>query len=207
MAAHPFDTLRPEYERELAAMRVTRPQAVEAAARSVLRLDDHYKELSRRTGVPAALLGAIDYREDDNDPSRGIGQGDRWDRRSVNVPAGKGPFKSKLEADVFYVNYDHLNDNSAPWTEAYACWKGEAWNGFGYRAHGVRTPYLWGSTNLQQPGRYVRDGKFDSSQMDSQVGIVPVWRRVIELDPSMAFGSPIPQQPEPVPPIDRKTHV
>jgi lysozyme family protein len=193
---HPFEVLRPEYERLLATVTVTRQAAVKQAADTVEHHIDAYKRLAEAPPPnmpPAVLTGALDYRESDCNQACGIGQGDRWDRVSRHVPAGKGPFASKLEADRYYIHYDHLDDLSVDkWTMAYACWKGEIWNGFGYRGHGVHSPYLWGGTNIQQRGKYVADGVWDSAAMDSQVGIVPVMLELIHRDPSLAFGVQIP---------------
>jgi lysozyme family protein len=151
---HPYAELRQEYATLLASLSVTRPKDVNTAAQLILRRENisRYASVERQTGVPAAFIGALDYRESTCNPMRALGQGDRWDRVSVNVPRGKGPFKSWEDAAVFYVKYDKLNENSAPWTMEYACWKGEIWNGFGPRNHGKHTGYLWSGTNAYKGG-------------------------------------------------------
>jgi hypothetical protein len=47
----------------------------------------------------------------------------------------------------------------------------EPYNGYGYRNKGLRSPYLWASTNHQQRGKYVADGVFNASVMDTQMGV------------------------------------
>jgi hypothetical protein len=49
-------------------------------------------------------------------------------------------------------------------------WALEPYNGYGYRNKGLRSPYLWASTNHQQRGKYIRDRVFDPTVMDEQVG-------------------------------------
>src|ERR1700719_872696 len=105
MMLHPFSALEPEYAHLLASAKVTRWTPVKIGVSQILRHLPTYVETSKQTGIPAAWIGATDCREDDCDPSRGIGQGDRWDRVSVNVPRGCGPFSSKAEADRFYLHY------------------------------------------------------------------------------------------------------
>lgn len=190
---HPYEILRPEYEKLLSTMRVLRPVEVNAAANRLIQTPNMmcYKEVADATGVPAALIAALDWRESSADPSRALGQGDRWDRVSVNEPRGLGPFKSRVDAAIFYVRRERLNDNSAPWSWPYVCWKAEAWNGFGPRNHSIHTGYLWGGTNHYRRGKYVRDGVWDPNHVDRQLGVIPVMMRVISLtqaiDPALAF--------------------
>lgn len=190
---HPFIALQPGYQTELAAMRVLRPTQVEEAVQFLLPKMDLYVKEQNETKVPAVLLAALDYREDNANPARAIGQGDPWNRVSVHVPRGHGPWTSKFDADVHYIRYDHLDDNSAPWSWPYACWKGEAWNGFGPRAHGIHTGYLWAGTSVYTRGKYVADGQWDPTVIDQQLGIIPVMKRLIALRPALAFGPVIDQ--------------
>lgn len=189
---HPFKVLRPEYERLLAAMVITRPQAVEAAARSIIKnVPKYYAPVEKANRVPAIETGVLNMRESDEDFRTGLGQGDPWNKVSVHVPRGYGPFASWYDAAIFYEHYDHLDDNTAPWDYAYACWKSEIWNGFGYRSHGVNSPYLWAGSNHQEPGKYVADGVWDSGARDTQLGVIPVMMKAIQLEPSLAFGPSI----------------
>lgn len=189
---HPFRVLELEYSQLLSSMVVTRPKSVENAARSILaNVPTHYAPVSAKTHVPAPMIGALNLRESDQNFHTGLGQGDPISRPSVHVPRGFGPWLTWEEAAEFYIHYDHLDDTTAPWTYAYACWKSEIWNGFGYRSHGVHSPYLWGGTNHQQPGKYVADGKWDSRAVDTQLGTIPVILKMIDLDPALAFGASI----------------
>lgn len=203
---HPFNVLRSEYDRLLASMIITRPQAVEVAARSIIsHVARYYAPVQKANGVPAIETGVLNMRESDEDFRTGLGQGDPINQVSTHVPRGYGPFPTWYEAAIFYEHYDHLDDNTAPWDYAYACWKSEIWNGFGYRAHGVNSPYLWAGSNHQEPGKYVADGVWSSSARDTQLGVMPVMMKAIELEPALAFAPSIahvespPLIPAPVP--------
>lgn len=188
---HPFVELRPEYERLLATMVVERTSAVSAAADKIIRNFQRYGDASVATAVPSSFIGTLDLRESDCDPRAGLGQGDPWSQVSRNVPRGKGPWRSWTEAAIFYIHYDHLDDTTQPWSMAYACWKGEAWNGFGPRNHGIFTGYLWGGSNHYRCGKYVSDGVWDGNHVDTQLGIIPVICEITRRYPSIAIGSAI----------------
>lgn len=198
---HPYETLRPEYERLLGSMVITRPREVEAVARKLLQpsIMDQHRAVEAETGVPAAFLAVLFEREASSDFRLALGQGDPWNRVSTHVPAGKGPFRSWRDAAIYYVGYDHLNDNTAPWSMPYCCWKGEAWNGFGPRSRGRPTGYLWSGTSIYDPpkgpgGKYIADGVWSGSTVDRQLGIVLVMLRMIQIDSSLddRFGLPLP---------------
>lgn len=201
MQQHPYEALQGEYAAYLSRMAATPSKTgqIDAAAKRVLRPEnmDVYQTATAGTAIPPAFIGALELRESNCDPSRALGQGDRWDRVSVNVPRGQGPFKSRLDAMKFYIHYDGLDDNSHPWGMEYACWRGERWNGFGPRAHGRATGYLWAGTSIyDRPtglgGKYVRDGVWDPDTFDVQLGIVPVLLRIGQLRPDLAIGTALP---------------
>ncbi|MEH2491843.1 lysozyme family protein [Bradyrhizobium sp. AZCC 2230] len=53
-----------------------------------------YQAVSARTGVPCRCIAVVHERECSQSWYRPLAQRDRWDRKSVSVPAGRGPFKS-----------------------------------------------------------------------------------------------------------------
>jgi len=196
--AHPFNELEQEYKSWVANVHVnpSRAAEVDSVARRLIKpyYLDQYQAVLDRIGVPVVVQATICEREDSNDFSKNPAQGDPWNARSVHDPKGRGPFPSWVEAaiDAFH-ECDHLDDNSAPWSLPYACWKWEAYNGFGYRARGLRTPYVVGGTNLQQPGKFTADDKFDFQETDVQIGCLPIAMRMIELMPSLSLGDAIAQ--------------
>lgn len=199
---HPYLSWKADYENQLAHMVIERKQTVDIVCSHILDPANwgRYLGLEQATAIPASFVGALDYRESNCNPHLGLGQGDPWDRVSTHVPRGCGPFSSWLDAAVFYARYDHLNDNSAPWSLAYECWKGEIWNGLGYRYHGKPSSYLWGGTNIQQVGKFDYDGHWDAQTFDVQIGIMPIIVRLGELRPELVqpFTSGPAAIPDPV---------
>ena len=59
-----------------------------------------YQTVSAKTGVPWAVIAVIHQRECSQDWSGSLAQGDPWNRVSVHVPAGRGPFGSWEEAAI-----------------------------------------------------------------------------------------------------------
>jgi uncharacterized protein (TIGR02594 family) len=189
-SASAFLKLKPEYDKLLSTMEL-RPEtaaAAMAAAEKVIANSARYKEAGRLTGVPWQLIGVLDLRESGCDPTKALGQGDPWNRVSVNAPSGKGPFKSYVDAAVYYIGFDHLSDDVNFWDMSLVCWKAEKWNGLGYRNHGVFTPYLWAMTNHQQPGRYAGDGNWQAGEWDKQPGIIAVLYQMNVIDPANYIG-------------------
>lgn len=213
---HPFSALAPEYAQLLATVNVTKTDEVDAVARKLLDRNHRprLEPVCNATDVPLPLWASLCERESGCRFDRNPAQGDPLSRPSTHVPVGRpklgAPPNDHFPVTYEYaaidaINYDHLNDNSAPWTMTYACWKGEAWNGFGPRNHGIHTGYLWGGTNHYTRGKYIADGVWDPSHADVQLGIVPVMLRMIALDQTIAFGPPglpapfVVPVPQPVP--------
>lgn len=131
---------------------------------------------------------------------RSIAQGDRWDRKSVNVPRGRGPFNSWFEAA------DDALVNCAPYAARWQNWSiGGAltialkYNGLGYWP-GV-SPYLFSMTTVYVKGKYTSDGHFDQNAVSQQVGVAALWIEMQKIDPSITFGSSgVPPRATPEPP-------
>lgn len=195
---HPFVELKPELEHFLAIVRplANRAAQIDQVAKRLTQpgVLGHYEDVRAQIAVPIVVQATICEREDGADFTKSPAQGDPWNRVSIHVPRGIGPFPDWTTAAVYsWTHFDNLAKNSAPWSMPYACWKWEAYNGFGYRAHGIPTPYVWGGTNVQKPGKFVADGKFNASVWDMQLGCVPVALRMIELKPELSFGQAIAQ--------------
>jgi lysozyme family protein len=242
---HPFSVLAPEYSALLAALQLDPARERELAARAavVLALSEHHRdewaEVEARTGVPRLWGLASFERESGSDYGRSPAQGDRWDRVSVNVPRGLGPYRCWGDACVAAYRLDHLdevvrdqgsaisNQEGATsslitdpchlipepgWTWPRACYEGELFNGFGPRAHGRHTGYLWSWTNIYTGGKYVADGKWDPDHVDTQCGMVPMMAALLRLDSSLALveappwsavpgSAGVPPAPLPVPAV------
>ena len=196
---HPYAILAPEYATLLAAMRIDPARENELAERAAMLLKladrhrDEWAEVTARTGVPRLWGIASFERESSSDYSRSPAQGDRWDRVSVHVPKGLGPYADWGDSCVAAYCIDKLNEVGASnWTWTRACYEGELYNGFGPRAHGRHTGYLWSWTNIYTAGKYVADGKWDPDVRDQQCGMVPMMAALLHLDASLALVDALP---------------
>jgi lysozyme family protein len=189
---HPFDTLLPEYTALLARVQITRPAVVEAVASKLLSFikAGRYDEACAATGVPKIVAAASFEREASSVFSLSPAQGDPWNQVSRHVPAGRGPFASWAAAAIDAYHLDHLDAVGAEnWSWQRACYEEELFNGFGYRSHGVHTPYLWAGTNNYSEGKFVADGRFEPYVSDSQIGIVPMMLRLVALAPELRLSN------------------
>src|SRR5579872_3412571 len=147
-----------------------------------------YRAVSAKTGVPWPVIAVIHERECSQDWTRSLSQGDPWDRVSVHVPSGRGPFQSWEDAAV-----DAL-ENCAPYAGGNRDWSIgalltvlEEYNGLGYAARGVSSPYLWAGREQCRSGEYVRGGVYGPNVIDSQPGGAGLLMTMRDLDPSIAF--------------------
>ncbi|MCA6117872.1 hypothetical protein J6524_23775 [Bradyrhizobium sp. WSM 1738] len=147
-----------------------------------------YQAVSAKTGVPWAVIAVIHQRECSQDWSRSLAQGDPWNRVSVRVPAGRGPFRSWEEAAIdALVNCAPYAARNKEWSIGRTLAKLEQYNGLGYAARGRPSPYIWSGTDQYQSGKYVRDGVYDPNVVDSQPGCAGLLKAMMTLDPTITF--------------------
>lgn len=88
------------------------------------------------------------------------------------------------------------------WCIARTLYRLECFNGLGYHAKGVNSPYLYGGSTLYGPteakaGKFVADHVFDPNHVDSQLGTAVILHAMMSQDssitiddsPSIAFHS------------------
>lgn len=193
---HPFETLRTEYSQLLSAMtiRPDRKKQIDETAVKLIGLKTRWAPISERNGVPIIFMATSFEREATSNFEKNPAQGWSWRSRSRIIPYN-GPFPSWTAAALEAYRLNGLDRVGAEnWTWELMCFYGETFNGFGYRDfHRMHSPYLWSGTNIQKIGKYTSDGKFDSSHWDSQIGIIPVARRMTEIDPTLALPVSIPE--------------
>lgn len=173
--------------------KITRPGAFPPVAK---RLDQPiakgwYEAVSAKTGVPFQVIAVAHERECSQSWAGSLAQGDPWNKKSVHVPAGRGPFKSWEDAAV-----DALM-NCAPYAGHWTDWSVggtltllEKYNGTGYAARGRPSPYIWSGTDQYVSGKYVRDGVYDPNTIDVQLGCAGLLKAMMDIDPSIQFGAP-----------------
>ena len=202
-----LEKLSREYATLWDSMEITRDlAAIDKTVVRILKFRPQYEEVSRLTNVPWFVVGIMDMREGGGGACRHLHNGDSLKRKTVQVPAGRplkgsGPFtflESACDA-IQQKGYDQIRD----WSVERMAFVFERYNGFGYREYRkMRSPYLWGGTSHQQPGKYVRDGVFDKSVLDPQHGCMALLKRIqdhctdVELH-SMYGATAEPDQPSP----------
>ena len=186
-----YAQLKTEEIQLLSSYQITDQATVDQAIKEITPYLDSYRQAGQLSIVPAAWIAAVDFRESDCSPMAAIGQGDPWNKKSVHVPAGEGPFASKAAANKFYLHYDDI-DAAPPdgkWDAPYAAFMAEKWNGFGPRMHGRHSGYLWSGTSIYTGGMYTGDGVWSSSAVDPRAGTVPIIAKLGELYPDLLIAA------------------
>jgi lysozyme family protein len=181
-----FDQLKAEYEVDLAAAKPTRSSEAIGVAKQLLVNRDRFLKMQELSGVPALWVMPVFERENPSFNSY-LGNGDPLTHPTTHVPKGRGPFASWEEGAADALKLDKIV-GGPDWTWPWACWKWESWNGFGPRAHGRPTGYLWSGTTIYQGGKYVADGVWSRGTFDQQLGTVELARAIAELDPEIGKG-------------------
>jgi lysozyme family protein len=164
-----------------------------AAAKGLVSAKPRYQTVEAKTGVPWFVIAVIHERESGQNWFANLAQGDPWNKVSIHVPAGRGPFRSweDAAADALTDCAPYLARNQ-DWSIGGTLTKLEEYNGLGYAARGVPSPYLWAGTNQYRSGKYVRDGVYDASAVDSQPGCAGLLLAIMTLDRTVSFDGKMP---------------
>jgi lysozyme family protein len=172
------------------SMKITR-YGFAGIAQALIASKSRYIAVEQATKVPWFIIAVIHEREADQRWNTQLGQGDPLSKVSVHVPIGRGPFRSwedgAFDALVNTAPYAARNDD---WSVGGALTLLEEYNGLGYAAHGVPSPYLWSGTNQYLSGKYIRDGVYDPKVIDVQMGCAGLIRTMMNLDKTIQFGAP-----------------
>lgn len=172
-----WETHIPEMDSLWSTMHIIRDAAeLERVEKKIKKYQDVYQKVEGDTGVPWQMVAVIHLREaGEQDIGRWTGvlhNGENivgTGRKTRLVPKNRGPFSTWHEAAVDALKMEGLTGLTG-WTPGKMLAALEPFNGMGYRNKGLRSPYIWASTNHQQLGKYVSDNHFDASVMDTQVG-------------------------------------
>lgn len=157
-------------------------------AKSLVASKARYQAVEAKTGVPWFVIAVIHERESSQNWGRSLAQGDPWNKVSVHVPAGRGPFTSWEAAAIdALVNCGPYAARNKDWSAGGALTLLEGYNGLGYYRRGIPSPYLWSGTDQYKAGKFVADGVFDPSHVDQQPGCATLIRAMMVLDPTISF--------------------
>lgn len=178
-----FEAMAVGYRNMWQSMRITRAAACEAAARKIMAARAHYVEIEQATGVPWFWIGCAHMRESNNNFAGVLHNGEHivgTGRKTRLVPAGRGPFRSWEEAAIDAIKLKGLH-NIRNWDVARMGYEFERFNGFGYVARGVNSPYVWAGSQHYTRGKYVADGVFSAGHVDTQLGCMPVLKALCNI--------------------------
>ena len=167
----------------------TRSTEAASIAARLYKAKARYQAVEAQTGVPWPAIAVIHERESSQDWKASLAQGDPWNRASIHVPAGRGPFDSWEAAAIdALVKCPPFLARHKDWSIASALTALETYNGIGYASRGVPSPYLWSGTSQYRSGKYVRDGLYDPGKVDPQLGCAALLIALMKLDPEISFA-------------------
>lgn len=136
-----------------------------------------YNSVQTATGVPWPVIGAIHFRESSQDFDCHLHNGDPLSARTVHVPAGR-PLAGNPPFTWIASAIDALSETWRPfdWSIENALAFCEHYNGYGYWARGVNSPYVWSFTDAYTGGLFTSDGVIDLSRKDSRPGVAAIFK-------------------------------
>jgi lysozyme family protein len=198
MSQAAFEKLEANYE-HLASIAVIKPEREPELQRVVERtlLPEKllYQRVEGLVHIPAAALMALAMREMSGNTHCYLGNGQSLKHRTTIVPLNRGPFLQEHPEDFVAGCLDSLHLDgldqvwTAPggWSRSRFCYESESWNGWGYRSRGIPSPYVFGATNIQKPGKFPRDHIFDPTLWDPQLGTLAIVEEIFKQDSSLKF--------------------
>lgn len=192
-------------------IKTDRKTAMEAAANKVAAGRRHYEAISAAVGVPWWFIGFLHLRESDCNFARHLHNGDPLTARTKQVPPGRPQWKPRN--GKVYTFEESAEDalqmkglhKIKDWSIERILYEAERYNGWGYHAYrGIPSPYLWGGTTRQKPGKYVADNVYSSSTWDIQPGVAAVLKILLDREPDLLGRSPMEEEAIAAPKADYK---
>ena len=149
----------------------------------------HYVQVSFETTVPWYVIAVIHERESSQSWKASLAQGDPWNTVSIHVPRGIGPFENwEAAAEYALAHCAPYAANNKDWTIGGTLTLLETYNGLGYAARGVPSPYIWAATDQYKSGKFIADGHYDPDAIDTQLGCAALLSRMVIADTSIHLG-------------------
>lgn len=198
MAEPSFAKLKPVYRQRWDNARINRAASADEWARRILKLRPRYMPVEKQTGVPWWWIAVTHMRESSCNFQGVLHNGEHiigTGRKTRLVPAGRGPFLSWEQAAIDAIKLKGLH-RITDWSIERALYECERFNGWGYHWKRQPSPYVWAGTTFYKSGKYVRDGVYDPSHVDTQLGCAAVLKALEKMGIAV---DRIPA-PEPAPP-------
>lgn len=178
--------LKATYQHQWDVMVVHPDRVAEAAnvARAIAAHRDRYKVPEAATGVPWWWIGIIHNRECSLRFDQHLHNGDPLSSRTTHFPPGRPPPPAdppfQWEASsIDALKYEGL-ESVQDWSIAGSLFRFEAYNGEGYHARHLPSPYVFAGSNQYVCGKYIQDGVFSYTTVDQQLGAALVLRALID---------------------------
>jgi len=145
-----------------------------------------YLQVETATSVPWYVVALIHSLECDLNFREHLHNGDSLDNYTTDDPAGRpqvghGPPFTWLESAIDAIQYDRL-DEFSDWDVARICYECESFNGWGYRAYSINSPYLWAGCQHYTAGKFIADHEFSATAVSDQIGAAVLLRRMVDTD-------------------------
>lgn len=138
-----------------------------------------YEAVAAQVDLPAELIAALHFRESSGRFDTYLHQGDPLGKPAVNHPSNIPVFHVWEDAAVHALSTRHKSgiQDDLDITEdtqdlAALATYAEHYNGLGYHNRDRVSPYVYAGTDHYSSGKYVRDGVFDASAVDRQLGVL-----------------------------------
>jgi lysozyme family protein len=162
-------------------------RVLDTVAHRLVNTKNRYENVRTVSGVPWPVVAVIHQRESSQSWTAGLANGDPWNRPTIHVPKGRGPFASWERAA------EDALEHCAPFAARWEDWSIggaltllEEYNGLGYFERGIPSPYIWSATDQYHRGKYIADGHFDPEAVDHQTGCAALLQRMTLIDPTIA---------------------
>jgi lysozyme family protein len=171
----PYADLGPAYERLFAAAQIdaTHQDEVEWYRKKVVSGRPDYERVVAQTTVPWWFVGIVHGLECSFNFSTHLHNGDPLSARTVHVPIGRpmtwNPPTDWVSSAGDAIVYQQLT-MQGDWSLARSLYRLEGYNGYGYYAKGINSPYLWSFSNLYTRGKFIADGEYDPDAVSKQCG-------------------------------------
>ena len=189
--AKDFNSLKAEYLDmfERCSIIPAKTQIIQGQLGKLLAGKDRYKGIASDTpGMPWYFVGIIHGMEAGYRFNGHLHNGDPLTARTVNVPAGRPPLGHPPftweESARDALTFEALTAET-DFSIARILYFFEKYNGFGYRAHGIPSPYLWGYSTWYSGGKFVADHLFSRTAVSDQAGAAVVLKAL------QAVGEPV----------------
>lgn len=177
-----------EYRKRWAACKVDPERAREAGRVADIMISnqgryEHISVIASGGVIPWWFIALAHNRESGMDFTRHLHEGSRLTGRTQDVPKGR-PKAPPANGKTYTFEESAVDALTMPgkafdkikvWDVAEVFFRLELYNGFGYRAKGIPSPYLWAGTNQSdERGKYVRDHVFDQNAIERQLGCAAI---------------------------------